>query len=192
MSTAEQAAIESLIAQFVQDGEQAPMAAVRSVAAYGLRAVPPLAHAAETSGLAHVRGWSLMALAEILGREAYPYLVRGLWDPQMSVRLRAVQGFLAIRHPQAGRHIAALLEDPSGGVRVTALDALVKLRFTALAGRLPALAADAKWYVRQHAARAIGELGLRDALPILEQLAEDGHGAVRNAARQALEKLDGA
>ena len=190
MDQAERASIEELITKFNQDGDRGPREIVNLVVAHGSRAVPALTDAVYTSDLAHIRGWSLIALSEILGPAGIPYLLTGLKDSQMSVRLRAIQGLVALRHADPGKDLLALLNDPSGGVRVNAIDALVKLQVRGITQQLLPLATDDKWYVRQHTARAIGELRLTDALPALHRLRSDGHPAVRKAADRALQLMN--
>ena len=190
MDLTERAAIEELITKFNQAGDRGPREIVNLVVAHGPKAVPVLTGAVCTSSLAHIRGWSLIALSEILGPEGKPHLLMGLKDPQMSVRLRAIQGLVALRHADSGKDLLVMLSDPSGGVRVNAIDALVKLKVRGITQQLLPLATDDKWYVRQHIARAIGELRLTDALPALHKLRSDDHPAVRKAADRALQLVN--
>lgn len=88
--TVDDSSIASLMASFKQEGESGPRAAIGALARRQRDAIPLLEEAFLTSRSAHIRAWSITALAEFKGRRAASYFRKALRDPSMSVRLRAV------------------------------------------------------------------------------------------------------
>ena len=150
-----QPTIQKLIQGFNAHGERLPMLAAKRVAKVGKPAVPELLVALKTSPNVRIRRWSAYTLRFIPDTRALTPLKKALHDPNMSVRLLAMESLEAAHARVAGKHILPLLGDESGGVRVRALGCLIRLRYRPALKKFKALARDEKDYVRKAAAEGL-------------------------------------
>jgi len=147
--------IEELIGKFNAHGERRPMLAAQAVAKYGKAAVPPLITALKRSTNVRIRRWAAYALRFTKDSRTVAPLKQALNDPNMSVRLLAMESLEVVAGAKAGKFLLPLLKDESGGVRGRTVDALARLRYKPAAKLLRAALKDEKDYIRRGATRAL-------------------------------------
>jgi HEAT repeat protein len=121
-------AITDLISALNTHGERLPKAAAVKLAKHGRQAIPELVRAMQTSGNVRIRRWSAYTLGLIGYPHVVPHLKRALHDPNMSVRLLAMEALADVAGPAAGSSLLPLLKDTSGGVRVRTITCLERLK----------------------------------------------------------------
>ncbi len=182
--------LDSMIDALDAEGERRPLKAVKRLSKAGAPAVGALLGRYEEASKPRQRRWIANALGVLGDRRAIPLLKRALNDPNMSVRLHAMEALERFNDPKLAAFMLPLLKDESGGIRVRTIDALRRMNCKKAVSELRRLARmDAKWYVRQASAEALGELHARSARPELELLRAYPRKAVQLAATKALERL---
>src|SRR4029077_1726708 len=94
--------IRAAIRALDSEGERAPLAAVMRVKRFGSKAVTALIAAMEESSSIRLRRWAATALGAIADRKSKPMLRRALRDPNMSVRLHAMEALEQFQDPALG------------------------------------------------------------------------------------------
>ena len=147
--------IQSLIAHFNDHGERRSKAAAAKIARLGRTAIPDLIAALQSSPNVRIRRWSAYALRLFRDPHVVAPLKKSVKDPNMSVRMLAMESLESVIGTKAGKHILPLLKDESGGVRARAIDCLARLNYRPAVHPLTRALKGEKWYVRDGAARAL-------------------------------------
>jgi HEAT repeat protein len=118
------------------------------------------------------------------------------FEPDGTLRSRAIDGMARVSSEQAEALALRLLGDPAWYVRVTAIDSLRKLGSDGAAPRIARLlTTDPDEYVRSWAAFALGCVGDASVIPVLEAAAEYDTGAdhegvpIRHTAVKSIEEI---
>jgi HEAT repeat protein len=181
--------IQALIAKLNDHGERRPKEAAAKLVRAGKKAIPELIAALKNSSNIRIRRWAAYTLGFFKDRRVIAPLKKGIHDPNMSVRLLAMEALEQVSGAKAGRHLLPLLNDSSGGVRARTVDALTRLQHRPAIGSLMKATRDRKWYVRQTAARALGVMKARRAAGCLKRLQKDSRKIVRETAVQSLARI---
>ncbi|RMG45058.1 MAG: hypothetical protein D6718_08545 [Acidobacteria bacterium] len=140
-----------------------------------------------------VRAAAASTLADLLGAEAIPDLVKAGQDLDASVRTEAAGALAGIGKP-AAEALAAFVDDPSPEVRALAINGLGQIGD---ASQIPRLAEAAKdkdrrnLLVRGEVAEALGDIGSPEGIPVLEELASDPEPSVRQKVAASLGRIGG-
>src|SRR5690349_21127808 len=89
-------------------GEREPMRRALGLAKLGKTAFPQLVEALTSHANIRIRRWSAYALGLMKDKRAIPALRRALRDPNMSVRLLAMESLENLAGASAGRHLLPL------------------------------------------------------------------------------------
>jgi len=148
-------------------------------------AVAPLKEILAGKGRPWIRGRALVALAEILGRDALGDALALAADPSPELREAALEALGICGSPPAVAAVEARLADPVPSVRNQAVVALARLKGAAAWDRVAPLLADADSAAVVHAARALVYVGSPESRQALIGLLAHKEPAVRLAAAQA-------
>jgi HEAT repeat protein len=118
-----------------------------------------------------IRRRAARRLAEVRGPAARPLVERALGDPDVEVRLAAVEAGRALALEDFGSRVAAWLSDPEARIRLAAAEVLVVMPSPRATGALARASSDTDPNVRSSVARALAASESPEAvLPLLGRL----------------------
>jgi len=153
--------------------------------------VAPLSAAlARTDLSSEARAHAALALGRIGTKGADPALAAAMTTGDATVKVAAIQAWLAIRNQTGAAPIAALVRDADANVRAQAAGAVGRLREASARAALEVvLASDADAVVRRNAAWALGRIGDPGSRAALTAAANDPSPLVGATAKAALAAL---
>ena len=139
---------------------------------------------------AEARHAAVRALGTIGYRTATPALEAAMADSDASVRLQALESWIAIRGQSGAAPAVALITDGDATVRAKAAAVVGEMREASARTALEQqLASDEDPKVRRNAAWALGQIGDRASRDVLEDAVDDPSSLVRMTAKAAIYKL---
>jgi HEAT repeat protein len=179
--------LEVLLTDLTSGDDVRAEAAVPSLAELGEAALPGLVQLLDSPSRDH-RWWAVRALAALDEPAGWLGAVRGLEDPDPSVRQCAA---LALRHRPVVEAVPALcqaLADPDRLTARLAADALGAVGPAATSALVRALISPSP-AVRIEAARALADLRDRESIPALFAALDDPSTVVQYWVEEALERM---
>jgi HEAT repeat protein len=179
--------LEVLLTDLTSGDDVRAEAAVSSLAELGEAALPGLVQLLDSPSRDH-RWWAVRALAALDEPAGWLGAIRGLEDPDPSVRQCAA---LALRHRPVVEAVPALcqaLADPDRLTARLAADALGAVGPAATSALVRALISPSP-AVRIEAARALADLRDRESIPALFAALDDPSTVVQYWVEEALERM---
>jgi len=179
--------MDDLLVELTSGDDRRAEAAVLSVAAYGVNAIPYLAPLMESDD-ADVRWWAARGLSELPVELGGEHLIRALADPDTAVQQCAALG---LSRKPTDAAVPSLVEAMSSNdallVRLAA-NALASVGSEAVPALLNILEGE-DGPVRMEAARALAHIGDHRSIPALVKALDEDSALLEYWANEALERM---